>query len=357
MTSTVTSAEEQVRAVVCTDLVGEDALELRDRPRAPLGPKAVRIRVRAASVNYPDVLMIRGEYQARTEPPFVPGTEVAGDVVEVGSEVGAEAGGIAVGDRVLSVVGAGAFATEADAVPPWQQVHRIPAEMPYDEAAAFTITYGTAYHGLIRRGSLRAGESVLITGASGGCGSAAVQVARAAGARVVAVAGGAEKTALVRQLGADVVIDHRELDPQDPKALSALVRGYTGGEGVDVVFDTVGGTDIREPLRSLAWYGRYLTIGFAGGIPTVSVNQTILKCVSIIGVAYGMSALRDPAANEQDMRALFDWYRQGLVRPSIGHRFPLEQAAEALRVVRQRRALGKVVIEMPPPAADREAGR
>ncbi|MBL7502065.1 NADPH:quinone oxidoreductase family protein [Frankia sp. CNm7] len=353
MTSTATPAEDTVRAVVCTELTGEDALEVRDRPRAPLGPRAVRIAVRAASVNYPDVLMIRGQYQARTEPPFVPGTEAAGDIVEVGAEVT----GLAVGDRVLSVVGVGAFATEAVVTPPWQQVHRIPDAMPYDEAAAFDITYGTAYHGLIGRGGLVAGESVLVTGASGGCGSAAVQVAKAAGARVLAVAGGAEKTALVRELGADAAFDHRELDPADPKALSALVRQHTGGQGVDVVFDTVGGADIREPLRALAWNGRYLAIGFAGGIPTVSVNQTILKCISIIGVAYGMSALHDPAANARDMKALFDWYREGKVRPSIGHRYPLAEAAEALRVVRQRRVLGKVVIEMPSDVSSPAAGR
>jgi NADPH2:quinone reductase len=215
--------------------------------------------------------------------------------------------------------------------------------MPFDEAASFTLTYGTAYHGLIRRGRLEAGESVLVLGAGGGCGSAAIQVAKADGATVIAVAGGAAKCALATELGADVVLDHTDLP-----SLSAAVKEHTAGRGVDVVFDPVGGPDIREPLRSLAWNGRYLTVGFAAGdIPVIKVNQTILKSVSIIGVAYGMSAFLDPAANDEDMAALFAWYRQGLVRPAIGRRFPFTEAADAMRLVYGRGAVGKVVIEVP----------
>ena len=327
------------RAAVCTALVGEDAIEVREWAVPASGVGTVRIDVRAASVNYPDVLMIRGEYQARSEPPFVAGSECAGVVTAVGGEVE----GLTVGDRVLAVVGSGAFATEAVATPPMQQVHRIPDEMPFDEAAAFDITYGTGIHGLVRRGGLRAGESVLVLGASGGCGTAAVQIAKAVGASVVAVAGGEAKCALARSLGADVVLDHHSID-----SLSAAVREATGGRGVDVVFDTVGGPDAREPLRCLAWGGRYIVIGFASGaIPTVKVNQTILKGISIVGVAYGMAAIMDPVSNAEDFAQLFEWYRQGRVTPSIGHRFPLAETAEALRTVHQRRALGKVVIEMP----------
>jgi NADPH:quinone reductase len=320
------------RAAVCTDLTGEDAIEVREWDVQPLPPRGVRIAVQAASVNFPDVLMVRGEYQARPEPPFVPGTECAGIVVDVGADVA----GITLGDRVLTVVGAGAFATEVTATPPFQQVHRIPDEMPFDHAAAFNITYGTGYHGLFRRGGLCAGESVLVLGASGGCGSAA-------GATVIAVAGGAEKCELAHRLGADEVIDHQITD-----SMSYAVRSATGGRGVDVVYDTVGGIDIREPLRCLAWNGRYLVVGFAGGdIPMVKVNQTILKGISIVGVAYGMSAIADPAANRDDFTQLFAWYKAGKVTPAIGHRFALTDVAEAMRVVYGRRALGKVVIEMP----------
>lgn len=325
-------------AAVCTELSGEDAIEIQTMDAAPLGPAAVRIAVRAASVNFPDVLMTRGLYQARLEPPFVPGTECAGVITEVGADVS----GLAVGDRVLTLCGSGAFATEVVATPP-AQVHRMPDAMSFDEAASFNLTYGTGYHGLIRRGGLRAGESVVVTGASGGCGSAAIQIAKAAGATVIAVAGGAQKCDLARRLGADAVLDHQTLD-----SLSQAVKEHTDGRGADVVFDTVGGPDAREPLRSLAWNGRYLVIGFASGdIPTIKANQTILKSISIVGVAYGMSAIIDPKANVEDFAQLFDWYDQGKVTPAIGHRFSLAEAAEAMRTVFERRALGKVVIEMP----------
>jgi NADPH:quinone reductase len=325
-------------AWVCTALTGEESLELREWQTPALLPGGIRIRVRAASVNYPDVLMIRGLYQARPDPPFVAGTECAGVVTEVGDGVA----GFAPGDRVMTV-GMGTFATEVVAVPPAQQVHRVPDEMPFAEAAAFNVTFGTAYHGLLRRGGLKAGESVLVLGASGGCGSAAVQVAKAAGATVIAVAGGPAKCALARKLGADVVLDHRDLP-----SLSAAVRRHTGGRGVDLVFDPVGGAEIKEPLRSLAWNGRYLVIGFAEGtVPVVKLNQAILKGISIVGVAYGMSALLDPAANQEDFRQLFTWYREGLLAPALGHRFAFGDAVAALRVVWERGALGKVVIEVP----------
>jgi len=183
---------------------------------------------------------------------------------------------------------------------------------------------------------------VVVLGASGGCGSAAIQISKAAGAQVIAVTGGEEKCELARRLGADVVVDHHAV-----ASLSEAVKQQTGGRGADVLFDTVGGSDVREPLRSLAWNGRYLVIGFASGdIPTIKANQAILKCISIVGVAYGLSAIIDPRANTEDFAQLFDWYRQGKVTPSIGHRFLLADAAEALRVVHERRALGKVVIEM-----------
>jgi NADPH2:quinone reductase len=326
-------------AAVCTELSGEGAIELRDWPAAPLGPGGVRIAVRAASVNFPDVLMVRGLYQMRAEPPFVPGSECAGVITEIGPDVT----GLAVGDRVLALVGAGAFVTEIVATPPVHQVHRLPDEMSFAEGAAFDMTYGTAYHGLIRRGKLSEGESVLVIGAAGGCGSAAVQISKALGATVVAVVGGGQKCALARELGADAVIDHQTCD-----SLSAAVKEATGGRGVDVVFDTVGGIDVREPLRSLAWNGRYLVVGFASGeIPVIKANQTILKGLSVVGVAYGMSAVIDPQSNSEDFAQLFDWFRQGLVTPAIGDVFALADTADALRVVYERRALGKVVIEMP----------
>jgi NADPH2:quinone reductase len=325
-------------AVVCTALTGENGLEIQEWPESEIGPSGVAVRVHAASMNFPDVLIIRGLYQFRPDPPFVPGSECAGVVTRVGEEIT----DLAVGDRVLAVTGHGAFAESVVLTPPGHQIHHIPDDMPFDHAASFNLTYGTAYYGLIRRGALHSGDSVLVLGASGGCGSAAVQVAKAAGASVVAVAGGREKVALVRELGADAVVDYQEVE-----SLSAAVREATAGRGVDIVFDPVGGADAREQLRCLAWGGRYLTIGFAAGeIPTVKVNQTIMKGISIIGVAYGMSAVLDPGANLEDLRQLFEWYEEGRVTPTISNRFPLVQAADAFRVLHERRVLGKVVIEM-----------
>jgi NADPH:quinone reductase len=327
-----------VRALVCTKLGGEEFLEVQDDwPSEPCGPGQVRIQVTAASVNFPDTLIIRDLYQLKKEPPFVPGNEAAGVVIEVGGAVQ----GLAVGDRVLALTGTGAFAEELVVSTPPMQVHRIPDEMPWDEASALNLTYGTAALGL-ERGEVRPDDTVLVTGAAGGCGSAAVQIAKAMGATVIAVAGGAEKVALCKELGADHAIDHRTTE-----SLSIAVKELTGGRGVDVLFDNVGGADVREYLRCLAWNGRYLVVGFAGGeVPKVGLNQTILKSISLIGVAYGASAIIDPAANQQRFGRIFEWYRAGKVRPHIGHRFPLEQGADAVRVVTDRQAMGKVVIEI-----------
>lgn len=327
-----------ITAIVCTALSGEGALQLQERERQPLGRDTVRIAAQAASVNFPDVLKIRGLYQDRLEPPFIPGSECAGFIVEVGAGVSE----LAVGDRVLAIVGSGAFATEVVANPVSHHVRHVPEQMTFEEAASFGVTFGTAFNALARRGCLESGETVLITGASGGCGSAAIQISKAIGARVIAVAGGDEKCRLAKSLGADEVIDHRKIE-----SLSKSVFDLTGGAGVNVLFDTVGGTNVQEQLRSLAVYGRYLVIGFASGeIPTIKFNQTILKCISIVGVTFGLSMKVDPQATDDDFRQLFSWFRQGLLRPSIGHRFALSQAGDAVSLVSERRSLGKVVIAM-----------
>lgn len=329
-----------MRAVVCTSLIGEDGLEARHdwEPPGPLQPHQVRIAVEAASVNFPDVLITRGLYQLKRHPPFVPGNEASGTVVETGTDVT----GVMTGDRVLALTGVGAFADQLVVNPPMQQLHRIPDSMTFADAAAFNLTYGTAGHGLLERGALRAGETVLINGAAGGCGSAAVQIAKAAGARVIAVAGGPAKTRLATTLGADDVIDHAQLDGE--RALSSAVRELTGGRGVDVVFDNVGG-DVRDLVRCLAWNGRFLVVGFAGGeVPTLPLNLTVLKSIDVVGVAYGASAIADPAANRALFQRLFGWYEAGSLRPHIGATFPFEHAADAVRSLHDRTALGKVVI-------------
>lgn len=325
-------------AAVCTALTGEDGIEVREWPVPAPRAGEVKVAMHAASVNFPDVLMVRGLYQHRPDPPFVPGSEGAGVVTEVGDGVT----GCAPGDRVL-LIGGATFATELVTRVAPGLMHRIPAEMPFDEAAAFALTYGTAYHALVTRGAVRAGETVLVTGAAGGVGSAAIEVAKASGASVLAVVGGAEKAALATKLGADAVIDHTTVD-----ALAPVVQELTDGRGVDVFCDNVGASDARDLLRCLGWNGRFLVVGFAGGdIPVFKANQTILKGISIVGVAYGMSALTDPEQAAREMAALFDWYRAGKVRPAVTARFPLARTADAMRVLRERRALGKVVVEMP----------
>lgn len=338
--------DRTVTAVVCTSLTGEDGIEVVDDWPAPgpCGPSQVRIDVKAVSVNFPDTLITRGLYQLRREPPFVLGYEAAGVVTEVGDDVA----DLMVGDRVLTLPGVSAFASEISVAHPIQHVYRIPDAMGFDAAAAFDLTFGTAGHGLLQRGRLDAGETVLINGAAGGCGSAAVQIARAAGASVIAVVGGAEKMAVVTALGADHVIDHHTLDGE--RALSAQVKELTAGRGVDVVFDNVG-EDVRDLLRCLAWNGRFLVVGFAGGeVPTLPLNLTVLRSVSVIGVAYGASAIADPTANRELFDQLFAWFEEGLLAPHVGARYPIAQAADAVRAVRERHALGKVVIEMGDPA-------
>jgi NADPH2:quinone reductase len=330
---------DMVRALVCSELGGEELLEVReDWPTRACSDGQLRVDVRAASVNFPDTLVIRGLYQYKPELPFVPGNECAGVVTEVGGSLG----GFSVGDRVLTLLGTGAFASEVVVSTPPSQVMRISGSMSWEDAASFNLTYGTAIHGLHRRGRLQPDEVVLVTGAAGGCGLAAVQIAKAMGAFVIAVAGGDEKVALAKNSGADAAIDHRQVG-----SIAEQVRTVTGGRGADVVFDTVGGADVRDLLRAMAWNGRFLVVGFAAGeIPTFRANQTILKSISIVGVAYGASAIADPAANREDFDQLFAWYERGLVRPHIGHRFDLDHAADAIRVVTERRALGKVVVNV-----------
>jgi NADPH2:quinone reductase len=324
-----------VEAWVCTALTGEDSLVFQSQPTPECGPGQVLVRTRQVALNFPDVLITRGLYQMKLDPPFVPGSELAGEVIAVGEGVT----DIAPGQRVLAMTGFGAFAQEVLVAPPMQQVMVIPESMADEDAAAFNMTYGTAMHGLEQRGQLREGETLLVLGAAGGCGSAAVQIGRAMGARVIAGASSAEKCALASSFGADEVVNYREED------LRERVLELTGGAGVDVVFDPVGDDLFRPALRSLGWNGRYLVIGFAGGdIPEVAVNYTILKSIAVVGVAYGMSAIRDPAMNAENFQRLFDWYEQGLLKPHIGNRRACAELPDALREMHAGRALGKTVV-------------
>lgn len=324
-----------MHAWVCKDLSGEDGLAFEDQGEVSCGPGQVLVRTHCVALNFPDVLITRGKYQMKLEPPFVPGSELAGEVVAVGEGVL----DIAPGQRVLAMTGFGAFAQEVLVSPPMQQVMVIPQAMSDEEAAAFNMVYGTAMHGLEQRGQLREGETVLVLGAAGGCGSAAVQVAKAMGATVIAGASSPEKCALASAFGADHVINYRSSD------LREETLALTNGKGVDVVFDPVGDDLFKPALRSLAWNGRYLVVGFAGGeIPQLGVNYTIIKSVSVVGVAYGMSAIADPAMNAENFERLFDWYDAGLLKPHIGARYPCASLPDALREMHAGQVLGKTIV-------------
>ncbi len=322
-------------AWVCTELNGEDGLALQAQDELACGPGQVLVNTHCVALNFPDVLITRGEYQLKLDPPFIPGSELAGEVLAVGEGVT----DIAPGQRVLAMTGFGAFASQVLVAPPMQQVMVIPDAMSFEHAAAFNMVYGTAMHGLEQRGALQEGETLLVLGAAGGCGSAAVQIGKAMGARVIASASSDEKCALARQSGADETINYSSEDLRE-RALA-----LTDGEGVNVVFDPVGDALFRPASRSLAWNGRYLVVGFAGGdIPQLGVNYTILKSIAVVGVAYGMSAIKDPAMNAENFERLFDWYEQGLLQPHIGHHYACEQLPDALREMHAGRALGKTVV-------------
>ena len=303
-------------------------------PRKP-GPGEVAIAVKACGVNFFDALIVQGKYQTRPQVPFSPGGEVAGVIHAVGPGVT----GLTVGTRVLAFTGHGGYAEEviADAA----SVVALPEQMDFVTAAAFPITYATACHALKDRGQLRSGETLLVLGAAGGVGLAAVEIGKIMGARVIACASSDEKLALAREHGADALINYAASD------LRERIREVTAGKGVDVVYDPVGGAYAEPALRSLAFGGRYLVIGFASGeIPKIALNLLLLKVVSMVGVFWGAFAKAQPQRNAANLAELFDWYTQGRLRPHVSDTFPLARYREALDAVVQRKVLGKVVLVM-----------
>lgn len=325
-----------MKALLCRAYGPPESLEYGDiDPPAPADGQ-LRIRVRAAGVNFPDVLMVAGKYQFRPEFPFAPGAECAGEVLEAGPR----AEGFRAGDRVIAPTGHGAFAEEALA--PAAKAVRIPDGMDYPEAAAFMLTYGTSAHALIQRAALREGETLLVHGAAGGVGTAAVEIGKALGARVIATAGSAEKLAFAAERGADECVNYAEGPFRD------RVKELTGGAGADVIYDPVGGEVFEQSLRCIAWEGRLLVVGFASGaIPSAPANLALLKGCSVVGVFWGAWVERDPAAHRANMDRLFGWWREGKVRPHVSLAVPLERGVEALQAVVGRKVLGKAVITVP----------
>ncbi len=322
-----------MKAVLCRRHGLPDTLELAELPTPQPGPKQVLIAVEAAGVNFPDTLIIQNKYQFKPPLPFSPGGELAGTVTALGADVK----GLAVGQNVIAFTGWGAFAEEvvADAV----KVIPMPPGVPFDIAASFVMTYGTSYHAIRDRAALKAGETLLVLGAAGGVGLAAVELGKALGARVIAAASSAEKLAVCREHGADETIDYATED------LRERIKALTDGKGVDVIYDPVGGIYSEPALRSMAWRGRFLVVGFANGeIPSIPLNLALLKGCSIVGVFWGEFVRREPEANAKDLTELVSMMQAGTIRPLVSARYPFAQAADALNAVMQRKVTGKIVL-------------
>jgi NADPH2:quinone reductase len=322
-----------MRAVVCRTLGPPETLELADLPAPSPGPGEVLVDVHACGVNFPDTLIIEGKYQFKPELPFSPGSEVAGTVAALGEGVE----GVAAGDRVMAMLGWGGFAEQVTA--PARGLVRVPDGMDLIAASGFTLAYATSYHALVDRGRLREGETLLVLGAAGGVGLAAVQLGAALGARVIAAASTDEKLALCRRHGAADTVNYATED------LRGRLKELTGGRGVDVVYDPVGGPLSEPALRSIAWRGRFLVVGFAAGdIPRIALNLTLLKGCEIVGVFFGAFAERQPQDAARNAKALNDLWAAGRIRPEISGTYALEDAADALRAIAARTVTGKVVV-------------
>ncbi len=330
-----------MKALMSTRPAPPEQLELIDAADPVAGEGEVVIAVKAAGVNFPDALIIEDKYQFKPERPFAPGGEVAGVIESVGAGVTH----LSVGQRVIGSIGWGGFAEKVKAQA--ARVLPIPDAMPFDEASAFILTYGTSYYALKDRGQLKAGETVLILGAAGGVGIAAIELAKAAGARVVAAVSTEDKAEFARQAGADdaVVYPASGMSKQQSKDLAEAFKKACGG-GADVVYDAVGGDYCEPALRAMAWNGRYLVIGFPAGIPTPPLNLTLLKSSSIVGVFWGASVAREPELHKANTRDLFKLYSEGRVRPRISARYPLKEGGKAIRALMDRTATGKLVVTM-----------
>ncbi len=325
-----------MHAWTCENPIGPDALTWKDVPTPEPKAGEVRVAIRAASLNFPDLLIVQGKYQMKPTLPFVPGSEYAGVIDAIGEGVTH----LALGDAVAAFGGLGGFATHAcvDAA----LVMPLPKGFAFEDAAAFICTYGTTHHALLDRAALKPGETVLVLGAAGGVGTAAIQIAKAAGARVIAAASTDEKCAFCRELGADASINYSS------GTLREELKALTGGKGPDVVYDPVGG-DLTEPVfRSIAWRGRYLVIGFAqGGIPSLPLNLALLKGASVVGVFWGDFARREPKNNARALAELASWYAQGRIKPVIDQTLPMSALPEAFARMGSRQVRGKLVLTNP----------
>ncbi|NLU13536.1 MAG: NADPH:quinone oxidoreductase family protein [Gammaproteobacteria bacterium] len=324
-----------MKAVLCKAFGPADTLVVEDVSSPEIKKNEVLLDVHAAGINFPDTLIIEGKYQFKPPFPFSPGGEAAGVISAVGENVSH----LNLGDRVMALTGWGSCA-EQIAVPAYN-ILPMPDAMDFTTAAAFSMTYGTAMHALKQRGALQAGETLLVLGASGGVGLAAIEIGKAMGARVIAAASSAEKLEVARQAGADELINYQDEDVRE------RLKTLTKGQGVDVIIDPVGGDLFETVFRSIAWNGRMLVIGFASGtIPSLPVNLPLLKGAAVIGVFWGSFAQRQPQDNVANFQQLFAWFAEGKLKPLVSQTFALEDTAQAINTLAARKAVGKLVIKV-----------
>ncbi len=322
-----------MHAWLCETLDGVEALHWRELPTPEPQPGEVRIAIKAASLNFPDLLIVQGKYQFKPPLPFVPGSEFAGTVDAVGAGVTH----LAMGAPVAAIAGTGGFGTHACVKA--AQVMPLPPGFALEDGAAFAFTYGTSHHALMDRAQLKADETVLVLGAAGGVGTAALQIAKAAGARVIAAASTDEKCALCSQLGADATLNYSTQDVRE------TLKALTDGKGPDVVYDPVGGALAEPVFRSIAWRGRYLVVGFAGGgIPALPWNLALLKGASVVGVFWGDFVKREPKANAAALTQLAQWYGQGKIKPVLDQVLPMSEIRAAYARMGSRQVLGKLLL-------------
>ena len=322
-----------MKAWLCENPVGVQALQWRELPAPVLGAGQIRVQIKAASLNFPDLLIVQNKYQMKPPLPFVPGTEFSGLISEIGEGVK----GFSVGQRVAAFGGLGGFATEVCI--PAMLAMPLPDAFSFEDAAAFICTYATSHHALMDRAALQAGETVLILGAAGGVGTAAIQIAKAAGARVIAAAGSDAKCEACKALGADAAINYTTQNLRDE------LKALTEGKGPDVIYDPVGGDLAEAAFRSIAWRGRYLVIGFAqGAIPALPLNLALLKGASLVGVFWGEFAKREPSRNAKMLGELTGWYAAGKIKPVLDRVLPLEQLPAAFARMAAREVVGKLVL-------------
>jgi NADPH2:quinone reductase len=331
-----------MRALLSTASGGPETLQLTELPDPTPAAGQVLIAVKACAINYPDVLIIEDKYQFKPQRPFAPGGEIAGVIEALGEGVT----DWQVGDRVMGVIGHGGLASKIAVEP--QRLYRLPEERSFAEGAALILTYGTTIHALLDRGRLKAGQSLLVLGAAGGVGLAAIELGKAYGARVVAAVSSEEKATAAKEAGADetLIYGRAPFDKDQSKALAEQFKAAGGRGGYDVIYDPVGGDYAAPALRSIGWEGRYLVVGFPAGIPKLPLNLTLLKSCDVCGVFWGAFAARDPQANTAHVEQLFRLWKEGRIAPKVTETYPFARGGEAIAKMAARGAIGKLVVEV-----------